>query len=43
MRELAVQAQNGTLETADVSALGVEFDALEAEIDRISDKYYLGW
>ena len=37
MRELAVQAQNGTLEAADVSALGVEFDALEAEITRISD------
>jgi len=36
MRELAVQAQNGTLATADVTALGVEFDALEAEIDRIS-------
>ena len=36
MRELAVQAQNGTLATADKSALGVEFDALEAEIDRIS-------
>ena len=36
MRELAVQAQNGTLTTADKSALGVEFDALEAEIDRIS-------
>ena len=36
MRELAVQAQNGTLATADVSALGVEFDALESEIDRIS-------
>ena len=37
MRELAVQAQNGTLTTADVTALGVEFDALEAEIDRIAD------
>ena len=37
MRELAVQAQNGTLQTADVSALGVEFDALEAEITRIAD------
>jgi flagellin len=37
MRELAVQAQNGTLESSDVSALGVEFDALEAEITRISD------
>ena len=36
MRELAVQAQNGTLSTADKSALGVEFDALESEIDRIS-------
>ena len=36
MRELAVQAQNGTLETADVTALGVEFDALESEIDRIA-------
>ena len=36
MRELAVQAQNGTLQTADKTALGVEFDALEAEIDRIS-------
>ena len=37
MRELAVQAQNGTLQTADKEALGVEFDALEAEITRISD------
>ena len=37
MRELAVQAQNGTLQTADKTALGVEFDALEAEITRISD------
>ena len=36
MRELAVQAQNGTLSTADKSALGVEFDALESEIDRIA-------
>ena len=37
MRELAVQAQNGTLQSADISALGVEFDALEAEITRIAD------
>jgi flagellin len=37
MRELAIQAQNGTLESSDVTALGVEFDALEAEITRISD------
>ena len=37
MRELAVQAQNGTLQTADKEALGVEFDALEAEITRISE------
>ena len=35
MRELAVQAQNGTLQTADKTALGTEFDALEAEITRI--------
>ena len=37
MRELAVQAQNGTLQDSDKTALGVEFDALEAEITRISD------
>ena len=37
MRELAVQAQNGTLQASDKVALGVEFDALEAEISRISD------
>ncbi len=37
MRELAVQAQNGTLQTTDKTALGVEFNALEAEITRISD------
>ena len=37
MRELAVQAQNGTLQAADKTALGLEFDALEAEITRISD------
>ena len=37
MRELAVQSQNGTLQTSDKLALGVEFDALEAEITRISD------
>ena len=36
MRELAVQAQNGTLQTSDKTALGLEFDALEAEITRIS-------
>ena len=37
MRELAVQAQNGTLQDSDKTALGVEFDALETEITRISD------
>ena len=37
MRELAVQAQNGTLQDADKEALGLEFDALEAEVTRISD------
>ena len=36
MRELAVQAQNGTLQSSDKTALGLEFDALEAEITRIS-------
>ena len=36
MRELAVQAQNGTLQTADTDALGLEFDAIEAELTRIS-------
>ena len=37
MRELAVQAQNGTLQAADKEALALEFDALEAEVTRISD------
>jgi flagellin len=37
MRELAVQAQNGTLQDSDKTALGLEFDALEAEITRIAD------
>jgi flagellin len=37
MRELAVQSANGTLQTSDRTAFGVEFDALEAEITRISD------
>ena len=37
MRELAVQAQNGTLQASDKTALGLEFDALEAEITRIAD------
>ncbi len=37
MRELAVQAQNGTLQDADKAALALEFEALEAEVTRISD------
>ena len=37
MRELAVQAQNGTLQDADKAALGLEFDALQKEITRIAD------
>ena len=37
MRELAVQAQNGTLQGSDQAALGVEFDALQKEITRIAD------
>ena len=37
MRELAVQAANGTMDAADRTAVTSEFDALEAEIDRIND------
>ena len=37
MRELAVQSANGTLQASDRTALGAEFDALEAEVTRISD------
>ena len=36
MRELAVQASNGTLTTDDNAALDAEFQQLEAEIDRIA-------
>ena len=36
MRELVVQAQNGTLATSDVSAIQNEVDALISEIDRIA-------
>ena len=36
MRELAVQASNGTLNTDDNAALDAEFQQLEAEIDRIN-------
>ena len=37
MRELAVQATNGTMGTADRVAVNSEFVALEAEINRIND------
>ena len=37
MREIGVQAANGTLSTADNTALDAEFQQLVAEIDRISD------
>ena len=37
MRELAVQASNGTMEAADRNAVNSEFVALEAEINRIND------
>ena len=37
MRELAVQASNGTLQDADRAAVNSEFVALEAEINRIND------
>ena len=36
MRELAVQASNGTLNTADMAALDAEFQQLESEVDRIA-------
>jgi flagellin len=36
MRELAVQASNGTLATADRAVLDTEFQALVSEIDRIA-------
>ena len=38
MRELAVQAANGTLNTGDRAALDAEFDALISEIDRVADQ-----
>ena len=37
MRELAVQASTGTLNTDDNAALDAEFQQLEAEIDRVND------
>ncbi len=37
MRELAVQASNDTMETADRTAVGEELNALATEIDRIAD------
>jgi flagellin len=36
MRELAVQASNGTLSTTDRAALDTEFQALNSEIDRVA-------
>jgi flagellin len=38
MRELAIQAANGTLSTGDRSALDTEFQALIDEIDRVADQ-----
>jgi len=38
MRELAIQASNGTLTTADRSTLDTEFQALISEIDRIANQ-----
>jgi flagellin len=37
MRELSVQAGNGTLSSADLTALNTEFVALRTEIERIAD------
>ena len=36
MRELSIQAVSGTMSTTDVSALGVEFEALENQIQDVS-------
>ena len=36
MRELAVQAANGTLNTADRAVIDAEFQALDSEIDRVA-------
>ena len=41
MRELAVQASNGTLNSDDQAALDAEFQQLEAEIDRIDSTQHL--
>ena len=38
MREIGVQAANGTMSTADRAAVNSEFVALEAEINRINDQ-----
>ena len=40
MKELAVQASNGTLIQSDRDALDAEFQALEAEIDRINSNTF---
>ena len=37
MREIAVQASNGTMDTADRAAIASEFTALEEEINRIGE------
>ena len=37
MRELAVQSANGTMDSADRTAVASEFTALESEINRIGD------
>ena len=37
MRELAVQSSNGTLQSADRSAIDAEFQQLEAEVNRIAN------
>ena len=38
MRELAIQASNGTLNTTDRTTINTEFQALRTEIDRIADQ-----
>ena len=42
MRELAVQASNGMLSDGDRAAIGVEFEQLQTELDRISSSTDFG-
>ena len=43
MRELSVQASNGTVTSTDQSSLNLEFVALRTEIDRIANQTPMEW